>query len=221
MKTDTALRQDVIDELEWDPALDAAGIGISAHDGAVTLSGHVRSYTEKLAAEKAARRVAGVFSVADELEVRLPGSLSRDDTDIAEAVASTIKWNASVPRTVKAKVEDGLITLDGDVEWEFQRRAAEKVVRGIAGVRGVINRLKVRQRVTPDNVEQRIHDAFRRSAQIDADHVRASVVGGRVTLAGTVRSWAERMEAQYAAWAAPGVTEVVNNIEVRSALVTV
>jgi osmotically-inducible protein OsmY len=183
----------------------------------------VRSYTEKLAAEKAARRVAGVFSVADALEVRLPGSLARDDrddTDIAEAVAATIKWNASVPRTVKAKVEDGLITLDGDVEWEFQRRAAEKVVRGIAGVRGVINRLKVRQRITAENVEQRIHDAFRRSAQIDADHVRVGITGGKVTLTGTVRSWAERMEAQYAAWAAPGVTEVVNNIEVRSALVT-
>jgi osmotically-inducible protein OsmY len=214
MKKAEELRQDVIDELAWDTSLDAPGVGVAVHDGAVTLTGHVRSYAEKRAAEKAVKRVHGVIVVANELEVRLPSSLQRDDTDIATAAASAVRWSAPVPSTVSATVERGWVTLEGEVEWAYQRRAAENAVRDLAGVRGLSNMIVVKARPVPKDVKDQIHKAFHRSAQIDADHIAVAVAGGKVTLTGTVRSWSEWAEAEHAARAAAGVTEVDNKLRV-------
>ncbi|CAN5691050.1 BON domain-containing protein [soil metagenome] len=216
MKKAEELRQDVVDELAWDRSLDAPGIGVAVHDGAVTLTGHVRSYAEKRAAEKAAKRVHGVIAVANELEVRLPSSLQKDDTDVATAAASALRWSAPVPSTVTASVERGWVTLDGEVEWAYQRRSAENAVRDLSGVRGLSNLIVVKARAVPKDVRDQIHKAFHRSAQIDADHVSVAVSGGKVTLSGTVRSWSERTEAEHAARTAAGVTEVENKLHVAS-----
>jgi osmotically-inducible protein OsmY len=216
MKNAEDLRQDVIDELTWDRSLDTPGIGVAVHDDAVTLTGHVRSYAERRAAEKAAKRVRGVIAVANELEVRLPSSLVRDDTDIATAAASALKWSALVPSTVSATVESGWVMLDGEVDWAYQRRSAEIAVRDLAGVRGVANQIRVKPRAVPKDVIDRIKSAFHRSAQIDADHISVAVSGGSVTLSGNVRSWSERAEAEHAARAAAGVTEVENKLHVSS-----
>jgi osmotically-inducible protein OsmY len=216
MKKAEELRQDVVDELAWDTSIDAPGIGVAVHDAAVTLTGHVRSYAEKRAAEKAAKRVHGVIAVANELEVRLPGSLQKDDTDIATAAASAIRWSALAPSTVSASVERGWVTLDGEVDRAYQRRAAENAVRDLAGVRGLSNQIRVKPRAVSKDVNDHINKAFRRSAQIDADHISVSVSGGKVTLSGTVHSWSERTEAEHAARAAAGVTEVDNKLRVSS-----
>ncbi|MEX1183179.1 MAG: BON domain-containing protein [Gemmatimonadota bacterium] len=216
MKKAEELRQDVVDELAWDPILDAPGIGVGVHDGAVTLTGHVRSYTEKRAAEKAAKRVHGVVAVANELEVRLPSSLQKDDTDIATAAAAAIKWSASVPSTVSVSVERGWVTVEGEVDWAYQRRAAENALRDITGVRGLSNQIRVKARAVPKDVKDQIRKAFHRSAQIDADHITVAVSGTRVILGGTVRSWSELTEAAHAARAAAGVTDVENNLRVSS-----
>lgn len=210
------LRQDVIDELAWDMSLDDQGIGVAATTDTVTLTGYVRSYAEKRAAEKAAKRVRGVTVVANDLEVRLPDSMRRDDPDIAAAVAATLKWNVSVPNDVTATVEHGWVTLEGEVDWTFQRRAAERAVRDLVGVRGVTNLVRLRVRPVPKNVADQIHKAFHRSAQIDADHIRVAVHDGVVTLSGNVRSWSEKMEAEHAARAGAGVKEVDNQLRVSS-----
>ena len=210
------IQQDVLDELAWDSSLDAAGIGVAITDGAVTLSGHVRSYAEKRAAEKAAKRIRGVQAVANDLEVRLPSSMQRDDTDIAAAVAAAMKWNVSVPQTVTATVQRGWVTLEGEVDWNFQLHAAERAIRDIQGVRGITNSIRLRARAQPEQVKAQIQKAFHRSAQIDADHVKVAIVDGRVTLTGTVRSWSELNEAEHAARTAPGVREVVNDLHVAS-----
>lgn len=209
-----ALRQDIIDELEWEQTLDAAGIRVAVNDGAVTLTGHVRSYADRRLAERAAKRVSGVVAVANELEVRIPGDLRRDDTDLAQAAAAALRWSVSVPDDVSASVERGWITLHGDVDWPYQRRAAENAIRDLTGVRGVSNLVAVREKPMPGDVKSRIRKAFQRSAQIDADHVRVEAFNGTVTLTGTVRTWSERSEAEHTARAAPGVTKVQNNLSV-------
>jgi osmotically-inducible protein OsmY len=216
MKSAEDTRQDVLDELVWDTSLDAAAIGVAVTNGAVTLTGHVGSYAQKRAAEKAAKRVEGVLAVANELEVRLPSALRRDDTDIAAAVAAALEWNVSVPTAVTATVEKGWVMLDGEVDWAHQRRAAENAVRDLLGVRGVTNVVRIRPKVVARAVEDQIHKAFHRSAQIDADHVRVEVSGSKVTLTGTVRSWSERKEAEHAARTATGVTEVENRLRIAS-----
>ncbi len=213
--TDTGLQRAVLAELVWEPSVNAAHIGVSVKNGVVTLSGHVESYLEKLAAERTAKRVQGVRAVANELEVKLPDSSRRTDQDIAEAAVRALKWNLFVPADqIKVTVSNGWVTLEGEVKWQFQKNAAERTIRHIPGVIGVTNSITVKPRISPLELKNRIADALTRSAEVDAGGVVVEIDGDKVTLRGTVRSWAEREEAERVAWSAPGVAHVVNEIVV-------
>jgi osmotically-inducible protein OsmY len=214
MKTDTQIRQDVLDELKWDPSVREAEIGVAVKEGVVTLSGYVENYGQKYRADRAAERVSGVRALADSLKVKLPFSLQRSDTDIAHAAVHALDWDIEVPdKAVTPNVAEGWVTLHGTVEWQYQRTAAERAVRYLTGVKGVTNQIAIQPTtVTPTQVSQRIKDALKRSAEYDAEHLSVQAAAGKVTLSGTVRSWAEREDAERAAWAAPGVREVVDQI---------
>lgn len=215
VKTDTELKHDVEMELKWEPSVNANEIGVAVKDGVVTLSGYVDSYFERRMAERAAARVSGVKAVIQNIEVRLPGSSKRTDLDIAQAALNALKWDVSVPEDrIKVKVENAWVTLEGEVNWQYQRMAAERAVRNLTGVRGVSNLILVKPSVTPSEIKGKIEDAFKRQAALDANNVKVEVNGSKVTLRGTVHTWAEKDAAWRAAWAAPGVTEVVNEIRV-------
>lgn len=213
MKTDAQLKQDVAAELEWDPLIDTARIGVEIKNDIITLAGHLDSYPQKLAAERAAQRVAGVKAVAVEIDVRIPGSSQRTDGDIASAASDALRWNALVPGDrVQLKVEDGWITLGGELDWAYQRSAAETAVRDLVGVRGVFNRIELKPKVSAANVKTKIEAALQRAAHFDADAITVNVEGGKVVLKGRVHSHAERRIVEDATWAAPGVTSVVDQI---------
>jgi osmotically-inducible protein OsmY len=215
--TDKDIQQAVLRELEWEPQVRSTEIGVAVKDGIVTLAGHVDSYTKRYDAERAAKRVAGVKAVVNDLEVHLPSSSERTDEDIARAAVRALESHISVPRErIKVTVHDGWITLEGEVEWQYQREAAVTAVRNLIGVKGITNLITVKPRSAPSPAEVRakIEEALRRSAELDAQRITVEAEGTKVILRGRVRAWAEHEEAERAAWRAPGVTQVENLIAV-------
>lgn len=217
MKTDAQLKKDVEAELDWDPAVNATRIGVAVQEGVVTLTGHLGSFAEKAAVERAVKRVAGVRGVAVELDVRLEPHHQLSDAEIALAVQTAFKWHALIPEDrLHFTVEKGRVTLSGMVDWEHQRRNAEAAVRPITGVVDVVNKIHLRAREAPGYVAQRIHEALARYADDEATHIEVLVEGGTATLRGSVNSWAEHAIVQHATWSAPGIQRVFNELKVLS-----
>jgi osmotically-inducible protein OsmY len=215
MPQDTHLQLSVLAELEWEPSITAAHIGVAANAGVVTLTGQVESYAQKHAAEAAARRVKGVLAVAEELEVQVPFERKRDDGDIAAAIVDRLAWDVSVPRdAVKVGVESGWITLTGEVDWNYQRKAAEQDVRRLHGVVGVSNQITLKSRVNAANISNDISCALHRSFFPDPDAITVTAEGGKVRLTGNVHSWHARQVAAETAWGAPGAVDVENLLAV-------
>lgn len=215
MQLDRELQADVIRELAWEPKVNTTKIGVTVEKGAVTLTGHVKTYAELIAAERAALRVYGVLAVANELVVKLPGDQTRDDSDIALAISDQIKWSAAIPNeSIKATVTHGWVTLEGRVDWAYQSEAAEKLVRSLIGVRGVTNRVMVKPAVHYKDVKAKITEALHRQAQIDARRIWLTTDDGHVTLHGQVSSWSEAAAARKAAQSAPGVAKVESKLTI-------
>lgn len=215
MKSDSEIKRDVEAELAWDPDIDATDIGVSAKDGVVTLTGFVRSYSQKLSAESDAKKVSGVIAVANDIEVKLPVLNERPDPDIARDAVAALKNELPYSyEKFKVVVKSGWITLEGVAEWNYQRTRAEEAVRHVRGAKGVSNLISLKPQVKPSDIKNKIEEAFRRSAELDAKSITVEATGSEVILRGTVRSWAERKEAERAAWQAPGVTKVDNRIAI-------
>lgn len=215
MKTDAQIQKDVTEELEWEPAVDATAIGVMVSNGVVTLAGHVNSFAEKWDAERAALRVYGVKAIAVEMDVKLNGSSERLDGDIARTAENVIEWASYLQKnSVKAMVENGWITLTGEVDWAYQRFAAAAAVRYLMGVKGVSNEISLKPKLSVDVIKADIESALKRSAKSDARQISVSVHGGVITLGGDVNSWAERDTAHNIAWSSPGVKNVIDKINV-------
>ena len=214
MKTDTQLQKDVMDEIKWEPSTTAAQIGVSAHNGVVTLNGVVATFAEKWAVERAAQRVEGVKGIAEEITIKLHGMHARTDAEIAESAVRSLQVHVWVPEDIQATVTKGWVTLKGNANWEYQRSAARDAVCFMSGVTGVSNNIAVKPAVQPTAVQDAIEKALVRSAEIDAGKVKVSASGGTVTLSGSVRTWGEKSDAGLAAWNAPGVNSVKNELSV-------
>jgi len=215
MKTDSQIKQDVTAELKWDAEVDESKIGIAVSNGAVTLAGHVPTYRQKMAAKTAAKRVAGVLAVVDNVVVKLESLHHTTDEGLAERIANVLKWNVSIPgREIKAEVKNGIVTLTGDVEWQYQRANILRNVEHVGGVVNVIDRMQLKPRASTTDVQQHIKDALQRHADVEAGKISVTVTGGVVTLNGTVESMEEMDRVEEAAWAAPGVTRVVDNMRI-------
>jgi len=213
--TDKDLKQHVQSALDWEPSLEATDVGISVDGAVVTLRGNVRSYAERVIAERVSLRVFGVKGVANDLSVHLPNMFERTDTELAQAAVNALKWHTMVPAAgVTVTVSKGWLTLQGTVDWQYQKEAAARAMRDLTGVKGVTNSIVVRPHVSPGDVREKIEAAFKRSAEIDARRVNVNATDGKVILSGNVHSWAERREAEQAAWAAPGVTHVEDRLAV-------
>jgi len=219
MGSDSELQKDVLSELAWEPMVHAAHIGVTAQNGIVTLSGHVPTYAEKAAAERVARRVKGVRAVVQQIEVRLPSADQRSDGEIAASALSVLRSHAGLPADqIQLKVEHGTVTLTGEVIWQYQKTMAEQDIRNIVGVRGVANSLVVTPFSRPTEVKQKIEEALRRNAEVEASHIAISATAGVVTLSGRVKTWHEREIVEQAAWSAPGVTAVRDELRVEREL---
>jgi osmotically-inducible protein OsmY len=215
MKTDVQLQKDVMEELKWEPYLQSSEIGVAVKNGVVTLSGLVDTYSKKLQAEKAAKRVKGVKAIAEDIEVRLSFSPKKSDTEIADAVMNALKWNTAVrEEKIKVSVEDGTVKLEGEVDWDYERRTAKQAISQLTGVQRVINLITLKPRVSVQDLRGRISNALHRNAAIDAAKIMVEVLGNKVVLRGEVRSMMERDEAESAAWNAPGVERVENKITI-------
>lgn len=217
MKTDSDLKNDVLSELSWDPLVPQTRVGVTVNDGVVTLSGHLDTYAEKVAARRAAERVSGIKAIAIELDVIPPGIHQRSDTEIAAAVQHALSWNTSVPPDrLKVTVEKGWVTLSGELDWNFQRRALERMIRPLKGVAGIIDNIRLKALPIPVNLSTRIQEALTRQAQREARRIEIAVDGSVVTLRGHVHSWAERNAAEGATWSAPGVSRVNNELTIEA-----
>lgn len=214
MDNDIRIRADVVDELDFEPSVDSAAIGVAVKDGVVTLSGYVPTYTQKITAEKCAQRVKGVKAVAIDIEVRLVGDAKRSDAEIAERAVNILRWSTSVSDKVKVVVDNGWVKLNGDVEYYYQKQAAERAIRQLSGVIGVSNLITIKPGVRPSDVKERISKAFQRNAELESAGINVDVAGSTVTLSGRVKAWNERKLAEDAAWAIPGVTSVHDNITI-------
>ncbi len=215
MKTDVQIREDVLDELMWEPMLRPSEIGVAVKDGIVTLSGYVNDYSKKLAAEKAVKRVKGVKAVAEDIQVRLPFEMQKDDEQIAGEVVNALKWNTNIPdEKISVKVDNGWVTLEGELEWQYQRDAALNAVRDLVGINGVINLLKLKPVLSASIVKSNIRKALERNADLEADKITIDASDSTVTINGKVHSWSEKSEAERAIWATPGVAKVINHLEI-------
>jgi osmotically-inducible protein OsmY len=210
--TEEEIQKNVLEQFKYDPRISPSEIGVTVKDGVVTLLGTVENYTKKWSAEEIALRVAGVKAVVNKLEVKLPSSAVRTDEEIAKAAKQALESSWEIPASVKVSVEKGWLTLHGEVEWHYQKEAAERKVRDIVGVRGVINQIEIKPKVKPDDVKRRIESALIRTAETDAKNIQVEVKDGRVVLRGRVHSWYEKEEAKREAWLAPGVREVVDEL---------
>jgi osmotically-inducible protein OsmY len=215
MRNDSDIQHDVVQELRWEPSLKERDLAVGVRDGVVTLGGFATSYADKLTAERVAARIKGVRAIANEVEVRLPAASARPDPELARAALDALKWNVAVPdERIQLNVDQGWIKLIGEVEWFFQKAAAEKAVRALTGVKGVTNLIGVKERPVPADIKERIKQTLERGAALDAEQVSVEIVGGTALLRGTVRAYAEKRDAERAARNAPGVTEVDNRITI-------
>lgn len=213
MKTDAEIQKDVMNELRWEPLLNAAEIGVAVKEGVVTLSGTVDSYSKKMEAEKATKRVSGVKAVAEDIEVKLFSSTVKNDTEIARMIADSLEWHSSIrEEKIKIKVENAWVTMEGEVEWEYQREAVKNAIKNLSGIKGISNLITVKPSITSKDVKLKIASAFHRNATLDSQKIGIEIQGNKAILTGKVRSWAEKNDAENAAWKAQGITSVDNRL---------